>query len=147
MAEEAGGVIVCCRYPSLWYARRQRHGFSFPACGHMTGDMTRGNLFSKLQMSSAMNFFYFFAVLRSREMTAGCYIDFSGFSTSRANLAQEQFLNTTCVTAGTSAHPRGNTGDRAFSGHIQETKNKQGLHSWRRYLIVAPMLWLARAWC
>jgi hypothetical protein len=58
----------------------------------MTGDMTRGNLFSKLQMSSAMNFFYFFAVLRSREMTAGCYIDFSGFSASRVILTQERFF-------------------------------------------------------
>jgi hypothetical protein len=77
-------------------------------------------------MSSEENFFCFFAVLSAREMAVGCYIDFSGFSTSRVNLAQEEFLNTTCVTAGTSAHPRSNTGDRAFSGHIQETKNKQG---------------------
>ena len=48
-----------------------------------------------------MNFFYFFAVLRSREMTAGCYIDFSGFSASRVSLTQDCFLNTTYVTADT----------------------------------------------
>jgi hypothetical protein len=62
-------------------------------------------------MSCGVNIFCFFAVLLNREMTAGCYIDFSGFSTSRANLAQECFLNTTCVTAGT------------LSG--TKTKNKQ----------------------
>jgi hypothetical protein len=42
----------------------------------------------------------------------GCYIDFSGFSTSRVLLAQERFLNTTCVTAGTRRR--------------DQTKNKQG---------------------
>jgi hypothetical protein len=31
----------------------------------------------------------------------GCYIDFSGFSASRVNSAQECFLNTTCVTVDT----------------------------------------------
>jgi hypothetical protein len=35
-------------------------------------------------------------------MAVGCYIDFSGFSTSWVTLAQECFLNTTCVTADTS---------------------------------------------
>jgi len=62
-------------------------------------------------MSCGENLFSFFEVLLAREMTVGCYIDFSGFSASWVLLAQEQFLNTTCVTAGT------------LSG--TKTKNKQ----------------------
>jgi hypothetical protein len=68
--------------------------------------ITTGFLFSKLQICSEANFFCNFALLSRRVTAVGCYIDFSGFSTSWVNLAQECFLNTTDVTAITAAHPK-----------------------------------------
>jgi hypothetical protein len=46
-------------------------------------------------------FFPDFAVEGCRTGVFGCYIDFSGFSTSRVNCTQERSLYTTCVTAST----------------------------------------------
>jgi hypothetical protein len=92
-----------------------------------------GFLFSKLQKSFLTNIFILFAVLPSRETAAGCYIDFSGFSTSRVLFAQECFLYTTFVTASTAAHPK--------------QKHQQENIQWRRYLTAAPMPWLVRVWC
>jgi hypothetical protein len=51
-----------------------------------------GFLFSKLQNCSETSIFILFAMLPSRETAAGCYIDFSGFSTSRVHLAQDKFF-------------------------------------------------------
>jgi hypothetical protein len=47
-----------------------------------------------------------FTLLSTRAEALGCYIDFSGFSTSWAYLALEDFLNTNCVTASIAVHPR-----------------------------------------
>jgi hypothetical protein len=47
-------------------------------------------LFSELQICSVSNFFFDFAFSSTRERPVGCYIDFSGFSTSRVLLAQDQ---------------------------------------------------------
>jgi hypothetical protein len=69
-------------------------------------------LFNGLQNGSNLNFFLVFPFLHTPISRLGCYIDFSGFTTSSLTLAQEKFLNTTCVTAGT------------YGG--TETKNKQG---------------------
>jgi hypothetical protein len=65
-----------------------------------------GFLFSRLQIGPETNIFNFFALPHSRSTADGCYIDFSGFSASRALYAQDSFLNTTYVTAGTTANPR-----------------------------------------
>ena len=60
-----------------------------------------------------------------------CYIGLSRSNSSLMGLAQQKILHTTCVTASTAPH-------------IPTTTNrKQGKHSWRNYLIAAPMLWLA----
>jgi hypothetical protein len=75
-----------------------------------------GFLFSTLQFRSILNYFIFFASTAAREASAGCYIDFSGFSTSRVLLAQECFTNTTCVTAGTRAGPKQKTSRDSIHG-------------------------------
>jgi hypothetical protein len=100
---------------------------------HASALITSGFLFSGLQICSDLVLFRIFALQSARADAGGCYIDFSGFSASRVLLAQERFLNTTCVTAGT-------------NGGIQHEK-QAGFDSWRRYLTAAPTLWLARAWC
>jgi hypothetical protein len=143
LAEDGIAVIAYFPYPSLWYESCQKGGVLFPSCACIP----TGFLFSKLQNSSEVNIFQIFAESPSRATPDGCYIVFSEFSTARANLAQECFLNRTCVTASTAAHRRRKTRDRRYSGHIQKTGNKQGFHSWHRYSIAAPTPWLARAWC
>jgi hypothetical protein len=52
------------------------------------------------------DFFCDFAIWWARDGADGCYIVFSGFSTSRAILAQERLLNTTAVIAIAAAHSR-----------------------------------------
>ena len=100
-------MAICCLHPNLWYA--QCHGNHDPFL--VVPPITRGFLFSRLQISFERDIFCNFVFLSTREDAIGCYIDFSGFSTSWVRLAQECFLNTTCVTAGT------------LSG--TKTKNKQ----------------------
>jgi hypothetical protein len=59
-----------------------------------------------------MRLIWNFETGNARAGVCGCYIVFSGFSTSGVILAQEFFLNTTCVTASTAAHPRRKPSDR-----------------------------------
>jgi len=122
-------MAICCLHPNLWYA--QCHGNHDPFL--VVPPITRGFLFSRLQISFERDIFCNFVFLSTREDAIGCYIDFSGFSTSWVRLAQECFLNTTC----------------ANRRYIERNQNEKqaGLDSWRRYLIAAPTLWLARAWC
>jgi hypothetical protein len=92
------GAIFLCQYTSLWYAVCQWRRGVYSAFILITSYF----LFSRLQIRAGSNFFQNFAVLSSRATASGCYIDFSGFSTSRVCFAQELILYTTYVTVGTS---------------------------------------------
>jgi hypothetical protein len=96
---------VCAKfslqYPTPWYASRRRERNLFPA--HKS--ITIGSLFSGLPKESVANFFKIFDAFHMFARGFGCYIEFSGFSTSRVAFTQEYFLNTTYVTADTAAHP------------------------------------------
>jgi hypothetical protein len=103
--QSGAGVLRCAKflfkYTNLWYASRQGHGGYFPAITLITNSI----LFSALPNCAEANFFWNFALFLSQETDSGCYIEFSGFSSSRVSCIQESILNTTYVIADTTAHP------------------------------------------
>jgi hypothetical protein len=78
---------------------------------------------------SQQDCFSFLSAEDCRVVPSGCYIIFSGLPTSTMSCTQEQKLHTTNVTADTA--------------EASKRKIKQGKYAWRRYLIAAPMPWLA----
>jgi hypothetical protein len=105
--------------------------------GSFSSSEPNHNRFSFQHITERFHEQHFFHILVLDAFVPGrlaAILIFRGSSTSSPNLVQECNLSTTCVTVST-------------SGTFNQRQHKQGKHSWRRYLIAAPMLWLARAWC
>jgi hypothetical protein len=90
--------------------------------------ITTGFLFRGLEKLFCRNIFKIFRVRGYSDDVIGCYIIFSGFSASTMSCIQKRKMYTTNVTVGTAG--------------ASKSKIRQGKHSWRRYLIAAPMAWL-----